>query len=73
MRNGHKKCKKIDKSLDDAFKRLRRSVDFGAKQADRLLKCRITRIAASDGSEKVFINIQPSRRGKAINKKCIIK
>ena len=68
MRNAHKKSKKIDKSLDDAFKRLFRSVDFDARQADRLLKCRITRIATPDGNEKVFINIQPSRRRKVINK-----
>ena len=68
MKNAHEKSKKIDKSFDDAFKRLCRSVDFGAKQADKLLKCRITRIATPYGSEKVFINIQPSRRRKVINK-----
>lgn len=62
-----KKKENIDKQFEEAFKRLCRSVDFRAKTADRLLKCKITSGALINGGDGVCINILSSRGDK--NKK----
>lgn len=62
-----KKKRNIDKKFEEAFKRLCQSVDFRAKTADKVLKCKIASGALINGGDGVCINILTSRRDK--NKK----
>ena len=68
----HAGCTNINKRFDDAFNRLCRCVDFRAKKADKVLKCKIASIIAPDGDKVVYINILPmhkkSKKEKSYNK-----
>ena len=69
----HVESRRIDKRFEDAFKRLCKSVDYCAKRADKVLRCRITSVGLPNGNDGVCINILPSRRSKAGNKSGKIK
>ena len=58
----HDDSRCLDKRLKAVFKRLLKNVDFCAKKADKLLKCKITRIAMPNGNAIMSINMQPSHR-----------
>ncbi len=59
------KCEKNDKRFESAFKRLCRGVDFRAKNADRVLRCKIATVALPDGSNRVWVNIVPPASKKS--------
>ena len=67
--NSHIESKNTDKRLDDAFRRLCKSVDYCAERADKVLRCRITSVALPNGNDGVCISILPSHRSKNKSRK----
>lgn len=64
--------KSVDKRFDDTFRRLWRSVDYSAKSADRLLRCKVARVALPNG-DGVCISIVPVHQRYVKNQNSIIK
>ena len=55
----HKKAKS-SRGFEEAMERLRKSVDYRAKGAENILRCKITSMALPRGREAVCINISAS-------------
>ena len=71
-KKSHASSINIDKRLDDVFNRLCQCVDFRAKKADKVLKCKIASVIAPDGNNMVYVNVLPlhkkSKKQKSYNK-----
>ena len=62
----HKKNTNIDKRFEKIMERMRKSVDYRAKSAQKLLKCKITSMTLPYGTGAVCINMSaaPKKREK---------
>lgn len=56
----HEKPQNIDKHFEKAMERLRKSIDYRARSADRLLRYKITSMSLPRASKAVCINISAS-------------